>query len=289
MIELPAGVDVEPRYAERSSGLIVPKEYAERQPTGIDLFAGCGGFSCGFIQAGFRVVAAADNDAIGTITYMHNLGSYPFEFHFVEPEDEERMEKALRKEMGLEGRRKKKADELVDNVSVAGTGWISTVDAPGVDHFFFGDVRKLTGKAILDAIGMERGEVDCVFGGPPCQGFSRSGKRRIEDPRNSLVFEFARLVLEIYPKTMVMENVPGIMSMTTPEGVPIIDALTLVLERGDFGSADALRKSLTAAAGSGMAKRGTDFGDERTSNRRRPPKKKTAAAIEPEPQMELFG
>jgi DNA (cytosine-5)-methyltransferase 1 len=53
------------------------------------------------------------------------------------------------------------------------------------------------------------GEIDAVFGGPPCQGFSTMGKRLLEDTRNDLIFHFQRLVCELAPKYFVMENVPG--------------------------------------------------------------------------------
>ncbi|MEJ7786699.1 MAG: DNA cytosine methyltransferase [Solirubrobacteraceae bacterium] len=53
------------------------------------------------------------------------------------------------------------------------------------------------------------GEVDLVAGGPPCQGFSTIGKRRVDDARNDLVFHFWRLVNEVRPRYFVMENVPG--------------------------------------------------------------------------------
>jgi DNA (cytosine-5)-methyltransferase 1 len=53
-------------------------------------------------------------------------------------------------------------------------------------------------------------EIDVVFGGPPCQGFSMIGKRLVDDPRNHLIFQFLRIVLELNPKFFVMENVRGI-------------------------------------------------------------------------------
>lgn len=53
--------------------------------------------------------------------------------------------------------------------------------------------------------------IDLVFGGPPCQGFSTIGKRQLDDVRNSLVFEFCRLVKELQPRYFVMENVPGLL------------------------------------------------------------------------------
>lgn len=52
-------------------------------------------------------------------------------------------------------------------------------------------------------------ELDVLVGGPPCQGFSQIGYRRLEDPRNGLVFEYCRLVRELRPKYFVFENVPG--------------------------------------------------------------------------------
>ena len=52
-----------------------------------------------------------------------------------------------------------------------------------------------------------------VFGGPPCQGFSISGKRDPNDPRNLLYRGFFRVVAEVRPQIFVMENVPNLASM----------------------------------------------------------------------------
>ena len=104
---------------------------------------------------------------------------------------------------------------------------------------------------------MKHGEVDCVIGSPPCQGFSTAGKRNVLDRRNSLVFEFARLVCEISPKTMVFENVPGIASMVTPAGLPVLDVFCRILEDGGFGTVEALKRGLLRSAGAGAALRST--------------------------------
>ena len=69
-------------------------------------------------------------------------------------------------------------------------------------------VADLTGKKIREACGLN-GDLDLVIGGPPCQGFSMMGKRSVEDPRNSLIGHYVRLVRELRPKAFVMENVPG--------------------------------------------------------------------------------
>lgn len=54
-----------------------------------------------------------------------------------------------------------------------------------------------------------------VIGGPPCQGFSLSGKRDPKDPRNSLFMNFVEIVNKAKPTFFVLENVPGILSMKT--------------------------------------------------------------------------
>ncbi len=69
-------------------------------------------------------------------------------------------------------------------------------------------VTDISGQQIRDLCGISQ-DIDVVFGGPPCQGFSVMGKRDVDDPRSSLVGEFVRLIKEIHPKAFVMENVPG--------------------------------------------------------------------------------
>ncbi len=56
--------------------------------------------------------------------------------------------------------------------------------------------------------------IDIIIGGPPCQGFSLArGKRFVDDPRNSLYKYFVKTVKKVQPKWIVMENVPGIISI----------------------------------------------------------------------------
>lgn len=75
-------------------------------------------------------------------------------------------------------------------------------------------VTDLDGGKIRALLGTDR-EIDLVAGGPPCQGFSHMGTRDVLDPRNTLVNEFVRLVLELRPKAFLMENVPGMQSGAT--------------------------------------------------------------------------
>lgn len=55
--------------------------------------------------------------------------------------------------------------------------------------------------------------VDLVFGGPPCQGFSQIGARRLDDERNELYKQYSRVVETLRPRVFLMENVPNLALM----------------------------------------------------------------------------
>lgn len=129
------------------------RELGSLRPLAIDLFAGAGGMTLGFEQAGFDVVAAVEVDPIHCAVHKFN---FP--------------------------------------------------DTTVIPHTVIG----LTGAAIRGAAGIGNKPVACVFGGPPCQGFSVMGQRSLHDPRNALVREFVRLVAELDAETFVFENVKGI-------------------------------------------------------------------------------
>lgn len=67
--------------------------------------------------------------------------------------------------------------------------------------------------------------IDGIIGGPPCQGFSLSGNRDKNDPRNSLFMEFVRFVKYFKPKFFIMENVTGILSMKTKDNELVKDII----------------------------------------------------------------
>ena len=74
---------------------------------------------------------------------------------------------------------------------------------------YHGDICKLPSDECMRLAGVKPGELDVLDGSPPCQGVSTSGKRKVDDPRNSLFKEFARLLNDLQPKVCVMENVTG--------------------------------------------------------------------------------
>ncbi|AND75652.1 DNA-cytosine methyltransferase [Nostoc phage A1] len=74
------------------------------------------------------------------------------------------------------------------------------------------DVRRLSGNVLRDSGGIGNRDVDLVFGGSPCQGFSQAGCRNESDSRNLLIFEYQRIVLDIYPKYFIFENVSELLN-----------------------------------------------------------------------------
>jgi DNA (cytosine-5)-methyltransferase 1 len=255
------------------AGLLAPPIPTTRydRPVGIDLFAGAGGFSTGCHMAGLHMAAAVEAWPEAALTYLVNLARPGVKIHYDTPEREAKFTKILERHLGVTTKGKTK---LVPGGSLAGDGWISHRPfwERSCEHFWLADIRNITGQQILDALGLRRGEVTAVVGGPPCQGFSAAGKRNVMDPRNSLVFEFCRLVLEIRPKTFVMENVPAMATMLTPEGVPVIDAIARVMSDGGFSEYDALKSTLRAQSGTAGAMR------------RDKPRPRRKAQAEPEPQ-----
>jgi len=177
-----------------------------RRPIGIDLFAGAGGLSLGFEQAGFDIAAAVEIDPIHCATHEYN---FPYS---------------------------------------------QTICASVVD---------LTGAEIRKRAKLENCDIDAVFGGAPCQGFSMIGKRALDDPRNQLVFHYVRLVEELKPKYCVFENVKGLTLGQHSEFLTeLIDALVAagydvtlpykVLNAADYGVPQDRRRLFLLGARRGL-------------------------------------
>lgn len=140
----------------------------------IDLFCGAGGCSEGLIQAGFEILFSSDISDMVEVTYRHR-----------------------HEQLGLK---------------------------QGYNTWFERtDIRNLTGEIIWHRIRslewFNNGErnvpndIDLMIGGPSCQGFSRAGRRDCKDPRNMLFGEYVRVINEVRPRYIVLENVEGFMDM----------------------------------------------------------------------------
>lgn len=91
------------------------------------------------------------------------------------------------------------------------------------------DITKVSGRQIVEMVGLKPEEIDVIIGGPPCQGFSVSGKRMIDDERNILYKSFVRLVSELKPKVFVMENVPGLIRLFNGKiGIQVLEDFTAI-------------------------------------------------------------
>jgi DNA (cytosine-5)-methyltransferase 1 len=145
-----------------------------KKPIGVDLFAGAGGLSLGFEQAGFDVAAAVEYDPIHCATH---------EFNFP--------------------------------------------DCAAICR----SVADIDGKYIRSHSRIGNQPVDVLFGGAPCQGFSMIGKRALDDPRNSLVHHFVRLVVELKASYFVFENVRG---LTVGEHRKFLEEIMLEFKRNGY-------------------------------------------------------
>lgn len=90
------------------------------------------------------------------------------------------------------------------------------------------DIRIVDAQKVRALLGLKRGELDLIAGGPPCQGFSiNAPKRSTDDSRNHLFREYLRFVTEFEPRVVMIENVPGMVSF---EGGATLDAILESLE-----------------------------------------------------------
>ncbi len=85
------------------------------------------------------------------------------------------------------------------------------------------DIRTVHPSEVMARLGLDRGELELLAGGPPCQGFSVNAPLRSkDDPRNHLFLNFLRFVEATFPRAVLIENVPGIVSY---QGGEVVDAI----------------------------------------------------------------
>ena len=87
------------------------------------------------------------------------------------------------------------------------------------------DIKDFSLDDLTRDLGVKKGDIDIVVGGPPCQAYSTVGKRLIDDPRGKLFQEYYRILKELHPKLFVFENVKGLLSMQGGDLIKTIIAL----------------------------------------------------------------
>jgi DNA (cytosine-5)-methyltransferase 1 len=93
-------------------------------------------------------------------------------------------------------------------------------------------IEQVNTRSIRRKLGLGKGELSVLTGGPPCQGFSINAPERfLDDPRNALFKHYVRFIDEFEPQTVVFENVPGMLSLA--EG-HIFERVLLELEKRGY-------------------------------------------------------
>jgi len=164
----------------------------------IDLFAGAGGLSEGFIRAGYNPIAHVEMDEAACYTLQTRTA-----YHYLKSKGKVAYQEYIKYLTGEIDRHKLYAlipqQEKDSVINLA----LSDENNPAI----FERIDKLLGKE----------KVDLIIGGPPCQAYSLVGRARSEngmkdDPRNHLYLQYAKYLKKYNPKMFVFENVLGLRS-----------------------------------------------------------------------------
>ena len=186
---------------------------AKRKYTFIDLFAGAGGLSEGFVRAGFSPIAHIEMDKYACETLKTRAA-----YHYLQEKDKLDIYKKYlvdRKEGETGQKLWSQVPESVISSVIQATIGSSTIDG------IFKRVDSLKGNK----------DVDIIIGGPPCQAHSIAGRARMgkdveKDPRNELYKYYVQFLQRYKPKMFVFENVLGL--FTAKKGEPFKDLRELV-------------------------------------------------------------
>lgn len=180
----------------------------------IDLFAGAGGLSEGFIRAGYTPIAHVEMDKAACNTLKTRMA-----FHYLKSTNRSEIYYSyLRGEIIRSELYQQIPPNILDSV-------INLPIGPEYNN------------AIFDQISahLNREEVDLIIGGPPCQAYSLVGRARSDDgmkkdPRNHLYVQYAKYLEEFNPRFFVFENVLGLKS--AKKGTYLHNMEKLFLKKG---------------------------------------------------------
>ena len=172
----------------------------------IDLFAGAGGLSEGFIKAGFSPIAHVEMNKDASYTLRTRTA-----FHYLKENNRiDEYYDYLKGKITRKDLWDKLPQELFNSV-------FNTEISSDTIPFLFDKIDELVGGK----------SVDLVIGGPPCQAYSIAGRARdpkgmTDDPRNHLYKYYIQFLERYKPKMFVFENVPGILSANNGEYLKMI-------------------------------------------------------------------
>lgn len=169
--------------------------------TFIDLFAGAGGLSEGFIREGFKPLAHVEVDKHACDTLQTRIA-----YHYLKKRNQKKIyNQYLMGEISRNSLLKKIPELLVQSV-------INSEISENNLKIIFTQIDKINNSQ----------NVDLVIGGPPCQAYSIIGRARDPqnmefDKRNFLYLQYVSFLKKYKPKIFVFENVPGILSAKNGE------------------------------------------------------------------------
>ncbi|MFG1735343.1 DNA cytosine methyltransferase [Paenibacillus sp. 843] len=183
----------------------------------IDLFAGAGGLSEGFIRAGFEPVAHVEMDHYASLT-LKTRAAY---FHLQKNGRTEIYRDYLKGNIT----REELYTHIPEDLSKAIIN--AEISDETIDEIFSAIDKNLKN--------FENGKVDVIIGGPPCQAYSLVGRARDpygkeRDPRNHLYKQYVKFLEKYKPDMFVFENVPGILNAA--KGTLFDDIKAIMRESG---------------------------------------------------------
>ena len=183
----------------------------------IDLFAGAGGLSEGFIRAGYTPLAHIEMDKYACDTLKTRAA-----FHWLKNQGK----LSVYKKYLHEKQEKEDGSKLWEQVpqEIIGTVIQSEIGEKTIAGIF----------EKVDNL-IDNKQVDIIIGGPPCQAYSVAGRLRMgkaveDDPRNELYKYYVKFLERYQPKMFVFENVLGI--RTAKKGEPLKNLTRLIEEAG---------------------------------------------------------
>ena len=189
--------------------------FPEIKLTFADFFCGCGGLSLGFIKAGLKCISAMDIAPDALWTYWYNLCYKGWSHFYVNP-DNPNMKYIKKSKMWDNG---KTGNVMFENGIP--DNWLSPEmkdPVPCLNVFMY-SILDLDPEEWMEMCGVRPGNVSIFAGGPPCQGFSSCNHNRsIMDERNQLPERFIYYCKVCKPGFVLMENVPGILTLGKKKG-----------------------------------------------------------------------
>lgn len=189
----------------------IPITFPNYKQSFADFFAGCGGFSLGLIQAGLKCVSAVEWNDDAAWTYWHNLCYKGWSHLWIDPDNTNLISKVKKRWKEAETSNFLFQNGIPDN-------WLEVEEPMPCSNLFLMDITKLEPEDWMEIIGVKSGDIKIFVGGPPCQGFSTSGRREFGDERNKLALRMIYYAKVCQPDYVLIENVPGLLSLGREKG-----------------------------------------------------------------------